>query len=127
MSLVVHADLQGRVSRRCLEYIRLSDLSAVPAISSCISPCVPAQLCMSHRHHLLGSQEGHSRAGHPAAGRQPTQGSFCPSGTEGAAGKPPFPGLGVPGELVIKLSIHIRTEVTDTCKGPEMSRYLGAL
>lgn len=87
MSLVVHADLQGRVSRRCLEYIRLSDLSAVPAISSCISPCVPAQLCMSHRHHLLGSQEGHSRAGHPAAGRQPTPGPFCPSGTEGAAGK----------------------------------------
>lgn len=114
MSLVVHADLQGRVSRRCLEYIRLSDLSAVPAISSCISPCVPAQLCMSHRHHLLGSQEGQPRAGHPAAGRQPTPGPFCPSGTEGAAGKPPFPGLGVPGDLVIKLSIHVRTEVTET-------------
>lgn len=32
-NLVVHADLKVKVSRRCLEYIRLSNLSAVPAIS----------------------------------------------------------------------------------------------
>lgn len=32
-NLVEHADLKGKVSRRCLEYIRLFNLSAVPAIS----------------------------------------------------------------------------------------------
>lgn len=67
-SLAVHTDRKAKVSRRCLEYMRLPELSAVPATSSCLQLCHPHQQPRA----LPCTQEAVS--GH----LPPGGGSFCP-------------------------------------------------
>lgn len=67
--LAVHVDPKVKVSRTCLEYFGLSNSSAVPAVSQCISPSVPVQPC-SHPLPPPPSALG-SGQGHPAAGGSP--------------------------------------------------------